>query len=172
MRQGVWPGRARVTTATPVWTPDRAPAWAPRWVPYELNSGGPCSRTRTERIHSTVLGDDDGPIRCPRVLRVGIDFGRRKPLTCVRDWLKAVGFADEEEARGVLSLPPGPRICAIDPAPQPAPAAQLTALDGLRLTLVLGLCTPCLYDPHRPVLWTQASLARQLVLYDGGGFYA
>jgi hypothetical protein len=117
------------------------------------------------------LGDDNGPIRCPRVLRVGIDFGRRQPLKCARDWLKAAGFADEQEARAMLALPSAPCICQIDPAPRSPVAATLTPLEGLTLAFVLGLCTPYLYDPQRPVLWTEASLLRKLLLYDGGGFY-
>lgn len=139
---------------------------------YLANMGGPCSRSRTERLSSTVLGNNRGPIRCPRVLHVGIDFGRQSPLLCAQHWLRAAGIADEEEARSVLSLPPGPCICRIDPAPRPDTAAALTALEGLRLAVVLGLCTPYLYQPQRPVLWTVASLTRRLLLYDGEGFYA
>jgi hypothetical protein len=139
---------------------------------YLANMGGPCSRTRSERLSSTVLGDNPGPIRCPRVLRVGIDYGRQSPVLCAQRWLRAAGFADEEEARSALSLPPGPCICRIDPTFRRDVAATLTPLDGLRLALVLGLCTPYLYQPQRPVLWTEASLTRRLVLYDGEGFYA
>ncbi len=139
---------------------------------YLFNSGGPSSRTRTERIRSTVLGEDDGPIRCPGVLRVGIDFGRRDPLKCVRFWLRKAGFASEEEARAVLDLPSAPCICQADPRPRPDKAALLAAADGLRLALVLGLCTSCFYDPRRPVLWTRGGLTRRLILFDGGGFYA
>ena len=75
---------------------------------YGCNSGGPMSRTRTERLYTTVLGEDDGPIRCPRVLRVGLAFGRRKPLRCVERWLREAGFGNETEARAVITLPPGP----------------------------------------------------------------
>ena len=35
-----------------------------------------------------------------------------------------------------------------------------------------GLCTAQLYDPARPVLWTQAALKRRLELFDPAGFYA
>jgi hypothetical protein len=141
------------------------------FVDYLLNSGGPRSRTRTERLRSTVLGDD-GPIRCPQVLRVGVHFDTGEPLDCARRWLKRVGFADEHEARGVLSLPASACICRTDPLPAPVNASSLTALEGLRLVVILGLCTTWMYDPQRPVLWTRASLTRQLLLYDGGGFYA
>jgi hypothetical protein len=139
---------------------------------FWCNAGGPMSRTRTERLFSTVLGDETGPIRCPRVLRVGLAFGRRKPVLCADRWLRAAGFATEAEARAVLTLPEGPCICQIDPAPQPVDAASLTPHEGLFFALVLGLCTTAVYDPARPVLWTTTSLTRQLVLYDGRGFYA
>ena len=120
------------------------------------NAGGPMSRGRAERIRSTLLGHDEGAVRCPRVLRVGLDFGRR-PLACVRDLLKDCGFADEREAREALALPDEPRICRRDPAPRPAPVASLLASDALYQALVLGLCTAWCYDPRRPVLWTCAS---------------
>jgi hypothetical protein len=136
------------------------------------NSGGPMSRTRKEPLFSTVLGDETGPIRCPRVLRVGLAFGRRKPVACAERWLRAAGFATDAGARAALTLPAGPRICQIDSAPQPVDAASLTPLEGLFFALVLGLCTPVVYDPARPLVWTTASLTRQLVLYDGRGFYA
>jgi hypothetical protein len=161
-------------------TPDMAsPAsesWLVAWdeVLYEriANSGGPMSRGRTERLSATVLGRDKGAVRCPRVLRVGLEFGRRNPLNCVRDLLKACGFADEREARDALALPEEPCICRPDPAPSPAPVGSLLAIDALYQALVLGLCTAWCYDPKRPVLWTRASLTRQLELFDGRGFYA
>ena len=136
------------------------------------NSGGPMSRRRTERLFASVLGNDDGSVRCPRVLRVGLDFGRRDPLRCVHDLLKACGFADEQEARAVIDLPVEPCICRTDPAGRPTPVTTLLAADALHQALVLGLCTSWRYDPARPVLWTRASLKRQLELFDGRGFYA
>jgi hypothetical protein len=136
------------------------------------NAGAPMSRTRTARLSSTVLGSDDGAIRCPRVLRVGLDFGRRSPLRCVRDLLRACGFSDEHEARHALALPSQPCVCRPNPAPAPTPVASLVAADALYQALVLGLCTAWCYDPQRPVLWTTASLTRQLELFDGRGFYA
>jgi hypothetical protein len=160
-------------SVSPATRPDVAVAAAlPVADAYWCNSGAPMSRTRTEHLYSTVLGDETGPIRCPRVLRVGLAFGRRKPVPFVEGWLRAAGFSNETEARAVLTLPLGPCICQPDPAPLPVRAEALTPLDGLFIALVLGLCTPSMYDPSRPVLWTTASLTRQLVLYDGRGFYA
>jgi hypothetical protein len=136
------------------------------------NSGGPMSRSRTERLCSTLLGNDTGAVRCPRVLRVGLDFGTRDPLACARRLLKACGFKDERDARAVLPLPLEPCICRPDAAPAPAAVDALPVRDALFQALVLGLCTAWLYDPRRPVLWTRTSLTRQLELFDGRGFYA
>lgn len=141
----------------------------PEW---RANSGGPSSRTRTEWINSTILGRGDTPIRCPRVERVGIDFGRRHPVLCVAQWLKKAGFRSEEEARAALPLPTQACICEVDPKPRPVPVHTLSPSAGLYQALVLGLCTPFLYDPRRPILWTEASLTRRLLLYDCGEFYA
>lgn len=136
------------------------------------NSGAPMSRGRSALISSTVLGNDDGAVRCPRVLRVGLDFGRRSPLKYVRELLETCGFSDEQEARIALALPQEPRVCRPNPAPTPVPVASLLASEALFQALVLGLCTTWCYDPRRPVLWTRASLTRQLELFDGQGFYA
>jgi hypothetical protein len=139
------------------------------------NMGGPMSRTRTDRISVSVLGNDGndkGFLKCPRVLRIGLDFGRQSPLTCVRDVLKQCGFADEQEARAAVALPAEACICRPDPAPTPVPFAKLAPAECLFQVLVLGLCTPWLYDPGRPVLWTRTSLTRRLELFDGRGFYA
>jgi hypothetical protein len=151
-------------------------SWPPAWdeAVYErsANSGGPMSRGRSERISATLLGNDEGTVRCPRVLRVGLDFGRRSPLKYVRELLETCGFSDEREAREALALPQESCICRPDPAPSPTPVATLVARDALYQALVLGLCTAWCYDPRRPVLWTSASLTRQLELFDGRGFYA
>jgi len=141
-------------------------------IEHLANTGGPMSRTRTERISVSVLGNDRGAVRCPRVLRLGIDFGRRNPLECVRRVLKQRGFADAEEARACVALPLEPCICRPDPAPTPVPFATMSADDFLFQALVLGLCTAWAYDPARPVLWTHTSLTRRLELFDGRGFYA
>lgn len=144
------------------------------WLARErvCNSGGPASRTRTEHVSSTVLGDDTGPIRCPRVLRVGLTFGRRNPVVCAERWLRETGFATDLDARAAYALPEHPCICQPDPSPQPQEAALLSARDGLFVALILGLSTATVYDPSRPLIWTTTSLTRQLVLFNGEGFYA
>ena len=138
----------------------------------EANSGGPQSRSRTERLTSTVLGHDEGPIRCSRLLRVGLDFGRRNPLNVVRDLIHACGFDDEEDARRAMALPPLACICRVDESLRPLAVASMAPDEALFQTVVLGLCTPWLYDPSRSVLWTRTSLTRRLELFSGQEFYA
>ena len=41
----------------------------------------------------------------------------------------------------------------------------------LRHALILGLSTAHLFDPGRPVIWTETSLTRRLELYNPLGFY-
>ena len=161
-----------MTLTGPSLVPRYPVAWDENLHDRLANAGAPMSRGRSERISATVLGNDEGAVRCPRVLRVGLDFGRRSPLTYVRDLLKTCGFSDEQEARLALTLPQALCVCRPDPAPRPAPVASLPAADALYQALVLGLCTAWCYDPRRPVLWTRASLTRQLELFDGRGFYA
>ena len=150
--------------------------WRAGWRANDLerlaNSGSPNSRQRTSRLFTTVLGHDQGAGRCPRVLRVGLDFGRRNPLSVVLELLKQCGFADEHEARAAIALPIEACLCRIDLIPQRVPIETLSPADALYQTLILGLSTPWLYDPARPVLWTRASLTRQLELFDGREFYA
>jgi hypothetical protein len=138
----------------------------------EANSGGPRSRSRTERLTSSVLGQDDGPIRCRRLLRVGLDFGSNDPLDVVRKLVHDCGFDGTEEARLAMILPAAPCICRVDAIVQPPAVASLTPEDALFQALVLGLCTPWRYDPGRPVLWTRTSLTRRLELFSGQEFYA
>lgn len=146
-------------------------AGLPQWL-YDCNTGGPSSRSRSEVVRATVLGDDKGPIRCPRVLRVSVSYGGRSPLAWVSQWMSACGWTDERDAQAHIPLPATPCICQPDRIPVPVDAATLGGTEGLYLALILGLCTSTYYDPRRPVLWTRTSLSRALVLYDGGGFYA
>jgi hypothetical protein len=138
---------------------------------WEANSGGPRSRSRTERLTSTVLGQDDGPIRCPRVLRVGLDFGAADPLAVARDLVHACGFDEEEEARRAVALPASRCICRSDALVKPPLIASLEPDEALYQALVLGLCTAWQYDPGRPVLWTRTSLTRRIELFSGQEFY-
>jgi len=144
-----------------------------RPIPRYGNSGGPMSRTRKERIRATLLGNDDRLIRCPRIVRVGIDFPNADPVEFLAGILAEEGYGSPEDLRGELEIP-GHALIA---RPYPESAGVVHASydarrDILWNALVLGLCTARVYDPARPVLWTQASLTRRLELFDPAGFYA
>ena len=173
MRAGLRQGEDRMTSVES----SQVPGYGPVAFNHDLyerfaNWGAPMSRGRSARINITLLGNDDAAVRCPRVLRVGLDFGDCSPLAYVRELLEACGFSDEQEARHALALPQETCICRPSPAPIRTPVTSLLATDALYQALVLGLCTAWCYDPRRPVLWTRASLTRQLELFDGRGFYA
>jgi len=137
------------------------------------NSGGPMSRTRREKIASTLLGKGDGYIQCPLRIRLGLKFEDTHPVHCLEAILDAEGFRDPEELRSHYVLPPEGLICM----PLPArgwrlPVAHASKRDILEQALLLGLCTAQIFDPQRPVLWTETSLTRAVELFDPTGFYA
>lgn len=138
------------------------------------NIGGPMSRSRSELIASTLLGRDQGAVRCPRSLRLGLAFpSRADPVKVIEKLLRSNGFDSAEELRFEFALPEGRLICRpLDPK-----ASRLAVRGGperevLEQALLLGLCNAQLFDPRRPVLWTQTSLTRGLELFDPAGFYA
>jgi hypothetical protein len=137
------------------------------------NSGGPMTRTREERIHSTLLGRDDGRIRCGHRLRLGLDFRDTHPVACMENLLLAAGFRDPEELRGCFELPAETLIAhGQDQPPRLISINRCKPATALQQALLLGLCTDQLFDPRRPVLWTEVSLTRALDLFDPRGFYA
>jgi len=164
------------------------------------NMGGPMSRTRGEHIKSSLLGSDDGIVRCPRRICLRLDFVgdmlwnlelpcdsaeelRKKrqlrslselsPVEYLETILKAEGLRDPEELRKRYILPQGKLICG----PWTSVEGSLFVFDAsnydvLEQALMLGLCTAHMYDPARPVLWTETSLTRAVELFDPGSFYA
>ena len=136
------------------------------------NSGGPGSRTRMETISSTLLGRDGGYIKCPRRIRLGLTFEDTHPVDLLESILAAQGLRDPDELRSKYALPQGRLICQ----PLSGSAKRLSAVTGARCdvleqALLLGLCTAQLFDPKRPILWTETSLTRAVELFDPAGFY-
>jgi hypothetical protein len=134
--------------------------------------GGPRARQRQERVRSTLLGKDDGAVRCPRVIRVGFDLsGGWDPLEVLEAMLFDEGCTSPEELRRAVPLPQRPYVCrpytGTPPCTLGSPRPEV-----LHQALMLGLCTARIYDPARPVIWTRASLSRTLELFDPEGFYA
>ncbi|MBF0501960.1 MAG: hypothetical protein HQM09_17610 [Candidatus Riflebacteria bacterium] len=142
-------------------------------IKYWANIGGPQSRTRSERIASSLLGKNDGFIKCPLIIRVGLDFANlRYPVQVIEKLARDEGHGNPEDMRDKFLLPPqclmarlakddSWRLSVHDSDPR----------DVLQQALILGLCSPFLYNPGRAVLWTEASLGRALELYDPTGFY-
>jgi hypothetical protein len=87
--------------------------------------------------------------------------------------LLADGFFFPECLLDKFVVHPGKLICR--PAP---PSAEKLSIhshdieDVLCQALMLGLCTAQVFDPQRPVLWTETSLTRVVELFDPTGFYA
>ncbi len=137
------------------------------------NSGGPMSRTRREKIASTLLGKDDGYIQCPLRIRLGLKFEDTHPVHCLEAILDAEGFRDPEELRSLYALPQEGLICMPLPAREKRlPVVHASRREVLEQALLLGLCTAQIFDPQRPVLWTETSLTRAVELFDPAGFYA
>ena len=160
------------------------------------NSGGPMSRTRQEHIKSSLLGSNDGIVRCPRRISLCLRFDRdilwnvelpddsaevirrkRQPEPTPVEYLEALlrdeGLRDPEELRRNYILPQGKLICGPwTGVEDPLFVHDSSSYDVLEQALMLGLCTAQMFDPGRPVLWTEASLRRAVELYDPGSFYA
>ena len=142
------------------------------WV--YANSGGPSSRQRTQTISSSILGKDDGFVRCPRIIRLGLLFDEAEdPVAVLTGILAEEGYGGPEALRDEFSLPEERLICR----PRAMCQDRLVVRDAprrriLEQALMLGLCTDQVFDPARPVLWTRTSLTRAVELFDPRGFYA
>ena len=90
------------------------------------NMGGPRSRTRTMHVSSTLLGNDDGLVNCPSVIRLGLEFENAHPVDSLEAILLAEGFWVPECLRDKFVLPPGRLIC------RPAPPVSAKAVDPLQ----------------------------------------
>lgn len=148
--------------------------WATRWIewPALCNSGGPMSRSRELVLRSTILGEGSGPVTCPRVRSVALDFGKKNPVAYVRRLSEGLGYRSPEAARDALLGIFEPCICCVSSEIEPTRVENLAPEVALEHALVLGLSTTALFDPTRPVIWTRASLTRRLHLYEIGRFYA
>ena len=136
--------------------------------------GSPASRKLTQTISSSILGKDDGFVRCPRIIRLGLLFDEGEdPVTVLVRILAEEGYGGPEALRGEFSLPESRLICR----PMAMCKDRLVVRNAprgriLEQALMLGLCTDQIFDPARPVLWTTTSLTRAVELFDHRGFYA
>lgn len=139
----------------------------------EANVGAPMSRRHREHLTSSLLGPRDRFVKIPLILRVGIWFGVGvSPRRFMEDLLSEAGHDSPENLRDLFNHPP--RRLMARPAPDhfsPKDVRLEKPEVILREALILGLATGSIYDPLRPVIWTEASLSRRLELYDPGSFY-
>ena len=142
-------------------------------IVIRANSGAWMSRTRHENIVSSVLGQDDGYIRCGHRMRLGLDFRDTHPVACVENLLLQAGLRTPEELRACFPVPTETLIAHWQDRPGHRMSINRCKPETiLHQALLLGLCTDQLFDPQRPVIWTETSLTRALDLYDPRGFYA
>lgn len=137
------------------------------------NAGAPMSRRHREHLTSSLLGPGDAFVKIPLVLRVGICFGiNASPRAFMEDLLSDAGCYSPEELRDLFDHPPQ-RLMARHASEHFSPKdVRLEKPEViLREALILGLATGAIYDPTRPVIWTEASLGRRLELYAPGSFY-
>jgi hypothetical protein len=135
-----------------------------------LNVGGPSSRTRKEHIGSSILGIK-GDICCPIILQLGLDFEGQDPVTVMQRILKKKGLSLPEELKPLYCKTTSGYICRTNAEIVGVRVSRVPDSKVLKQALMLGLCTPYLFDPARPVIWTQESLTRRLELFDAGNFY-
>ena len=124
------------------------------------------------RLRSSVLHNDDGIVRCPRIIRVGLNFRGADPLEVLEDLLNEADVTDPELLRSRYALPAEPCICRRDPNPRPLQVTAKSRDKVFRQVLILDLSTGVYYDPSPPLLFTRTSLTRRLELFDVTGFYA
>jgi len=141
---------------------------------HYANTGGPRSRTRKEPISSTILGKDDGYIKCPRVIRLGLIFTPgADPVEVVQSMLREEGYSTPNELRNEFNVPLDRLICV--PLKDTLRRLEVKTAEPrqvLEQALFLGLCTNHIFDAERPILWTETSITRGLELFDPTGFYS
>ncbi len=137
------------------------------------NTGGPMSRTRKQSVTSTLLGRKQGAVCCPMSRSLGLQFEEGGSALEVMDsLLRSIGIDTPEGLRTMFALPQKPLMAR----PTASNAVRLSIvtsapLQVLEQALWLGLCSAFLFDPGRPLIWTEISLRRGLELFEPEGFY-
>lgn len=147
---------------------------APWWFPARhANSGAPMGRTLRERVTSSLVGEIGGKVRMPYVRSLGLLFGENDRAVDIMDTLlRSIGLEDVQALRTRLHIPAEPLLAMPLKGDASRKAlADLSPMEALEEALWLGLCTPYLFDPSRPVVWTEVSLRRSLQLCEPRGFY-
>ena len=145
------------------------------------NSGGPRSRTRREKISASVFPRRGRKQSLLGARRVGEVWGITTPggswRRHVLELLAKLGFADPDEAfariDGILQIRLHCRPAQNDDGRVYVKVrSRADRLDCLCKALVIGKCCRGLYDPERPVIWTEQRLRQCYELHEiGASFY-
>lgn len=132
-------------------------------------------RGQTKRVKASLFGNRKMKIGWPRSEKVGLNFdGPGSILEYVEALLIKSGFNSPDELRDIITIPGRLLTCRhlLDETARFINVKKSRPEKILRQALILGLCGPDLYDPNRPVIWTNSRLNRKLGLYESGDFYA
>jgi hypothetical protein len=109
----------------------------------------------------------------PRADSILLEIEADSPVEFMEKLLEAEGYSSPEELRRRVDIPDTRLVCGPWTCQGGIVHTSLSTVDEVfKVALMLGLCTDCIYDPARPVIWTNASLDRAVELYEPGSFYA
>ena len=177
-----WWRRVSGDALSPAWSTPAGVAGGPPWDGL-CNAGAPyrpVPPSRTEHIASSIFaprgGVDLGGHPVGGTVSLGGGESGRLMSGCRRRLaLKAQkihGFSDPRQAFRNISDIPGQRLHCVDDGEDRQSPEGPESLHFLRAALILGKCRDGLYDPARPVVWTEGRLSRSVRLYGiGGNFY-
>lgn len=151
---------------------------------------GPPPNNCVHRLRSTLLPPAGGSHFFERGLALSFELdGALSRVERARALLKRAGFSDALAARDHFPLPAGRWLCRSVAENQAGndKAGGLVGLSGgmmsssdgrcrpatitaLHAAVLLGLCGPAFYAADRPLIWSEARLARRLVLFRPAGF--
>jgi hypothetical protein len=149
-----------------------------------FNTGGPRSRTRTEQIVSSIFKYKEyrlgaRPVGKLYALHIGDGASAARALGfrhAAFEALRECGFEDPDAAfEAIADMPRKTLHSRRVPERNHAWGAKRPWNDlreFLKAALILGKCSQGLYDPSRPVIWTENRLGQWVELFEiGNAFY-
>lgn len=131
---------------------------------------GPPPKNRIHTIASSLVKGKEKGSFFETGLVVSFDASSEMSrVSAARELLEQEGVSGPDELKIRYPLPEGLWIFLSCGSDWIGPAAQ--KLSPLHAALILGLCGVSLYSSDRPVVWSEARLARQLILIRPSTFY-
>jgi hypothetical protein len=133
---------------------------------------GPPMRHESIAVKSSLFKESKASIRWKIVEMVGLDFEGRSPIDVVEHALAECGFDSSDDLLNRFTIPQMILACrAVPPSTDIPKVSEISKENLLRHALILGLCGPSIYDPQRPIIWTNNRLGRAVQLYETGRFF-